>query len=215
MTNNFKLTIAMLVIALSSVIVIVVVSSGNSDAEKATKTPAERDERLVRDDSPRLSKGTKATFVEFLDFECEACGALYPTIEDLKDKYGEEVTFVIRYMPLHTSSVNAAKAAEAAGVQNKYKEMFDILFQRQSDWGHKDKAEEQKFFDYAQELGLDMTKFREDFSSDAIKERINQSEADGKALGVTGTPTMFMDGKKLDPQSLDDLVAEFEAAVEK
>lgn len=72
-------------------------------------------ENLVRPDSPRMTDGDQVQLVEFLDFECEACIALYPHVEDIKDRYGDRVEFVVRYMPLHVSSVNAALAAEAAG----------------------------------------------------------------------------------------------------
>jgi len=214
MTKNVKLTLTLVVLAVAT-LAVVAVSSGDDPETAAPKTPAERENRLVRDDSPRLSEGTEATFVEFLDFECEACGAVYPTIEELKDTYGDRVSFVVRYMPLHTSSLNAAKAAEAAGVQGKYEEMYDVLFQRQTEWGHKDVPEEQKFFDYAQELGLDMAQFRTDFDDPDVQARIEQSQADGRSLGVTGTPTMFMDGTKLEVNSIEELEAAFEAAVAK
>lgn len=212
MTKNLKISLALVALA-ALAIVAVALSSDDEPTATAEPSAAGQSEFLVRADSPRLSSGTKATFVEFLDFECEACGALYPTIEELKDTYGDDVAFVVRYMPLHTSSVNAAKAAEAAGAQDKFKVMYDILFQRQVDWGHQEVAEEQKFFDYAEEIGLDMTQFETDFNSAEIADRIAQSEADGRALGVQGTPTMFLDGTKLEPRSYEDFTSAFEAAV--
>ena len=123
---------------------------------RRTETTSERDELLVRPQPAPVTDGPDATFVEFLDFECESCGALYPTIEELKDTYGDRVTFVVRHMPLHTSSVNAARAAEAAAEQGEFEAMYDLLFQRQADWGHQSSPEEDLFFDYAEELGLDM-----------------------------------------------------------
>ena len=214
MTKNLKISLALVVIAVAAVLVIAAPSKEDGNTAAPT-SPAEQEQRLVRDDSPKLTDGTEATFVEFLDFECEACGAWYPVIEDLKATYGDRISFVVRYMPLHTSSVNAAKAAEAAGEQGKYKEMFDILFQRQTDWGHKDTPEEQKLFGYAEELDLDMAQFRTDFDSAEVAARIEQSTADGKSLGVQGTPTMFLDGKKISPETPDDLASAFEAAVAK
>lgn len=102
-----------------------------------------------------------------------------------KSTYGDRVSFVVRYMPLHIRSINAAKAAEAAGAQGRYVEMYDVLFQRQDDWGHQATPEEAKFFDYAEELGLDMDQFRTDFDDPATAERIRQSEIDGRSHGVT------------------------------
>ena len=211
MSKNVKLSLALVAVAVVAVVGFAALSGDDEPAEPETTT--ERDELLVRPDSPRLTDGPDATFVEFLDFECESCGALYPTIEELKDTYGDQVTFVVRHMPLHTSSVNAARAAEAAGAQGEFEAMYDLLFQRQADWGHQSSPEEDLFFDYAEELGLDMEQFRADYDDPATLERIEQSEADGRALGVTGTPTMFMDGERLEPQSLEDLVAAFDAAV--
>ena len=211
MNKNIKLSLALVAAA---IVVVIVAAVGSDDEDPAPpETAMERDDRLVRPDSPRLAEGPDAVFVEFLDFECEACGAIYPTIEELKDTYGDRVTFVIRYMPLHTSSVNAARAAEAAGAQGEFEAMYDLLFQRQSEWGHQETPEEDRFFAYAEELGLDMDQFRADFDDPATLARIEQSEADGRALGVTGTPTMFMDGERLEPESLDDLIAAFDAAV--
>ena len=211
MSKNLKLSLALIAVAVLAVLGVALLS-GDDDPE-APETANERDELLVRPDSPRLTEGSDATFVEFLDFECEACGALYPTIEDLKETYGDRVTFVVRYMPLHTSSVNAARAAEAAGAQGEFEAMYDVLFERQAEWGHQDTPEEERFFAYAEELGLDMEQFRADFDDPATLERIEQSEADGRALGVTGTPTMFLDGERLEPDTFEDLVAAFDAAV--
>lgn len=211
MSKNLKLSLALIAVAVIALLGFAALSG--DDEPDVPDTATERDELLVRPDSPRLTDGPDATFVEFLDFECESCGALYPTIEELKDTYGDQVTFVVRYMPLHTSSVNASRAAEAASAQGEFEAMYDLLFQRQAEWGHQSEPEEDLFFDYAEELGLDMEQFRADYDAPATLERIEQSEADGRALGVTGTPTMFMDGERLEPESLEDLVAAFDAAV--
>ena len=212
MSKNVKLSIALVVVAVATLLGVAALSG--DDEPEAPESAAERDELLVRDDSPRLSDGAEATFVEFLDFECPSCAALHPTIDALQEEYGDEVTFVVRHLPLHTSSVNAARAAEAAGAQGEFEAMYDVLFQRQGEWAGQSDPEEQRFFDYAEELGLDMDQFRADYDDPATLERIEQSEADARALGVTGTPTMFMDGEELEPETIQDLVASFDAAVD-
>ena len=210
MNKNLKLSVGLIALAAAAVLAVAIMG-GDDDVPAATDE--NRDELLVRSDSPRLSEGAEATFVEFLDFECEGCGALYPTIEDLRETYGDRVSFVVRYMPLHTSSVNAARAAEAARLQGEFEAMYDLLFQRQADWGHQDTPQEAAFFEYAEELGLDMDQFRSDYDDPATLARIEQSERDGRALGVTATPTMFIDGERLEPETLDELIAAFDAAV--
>lgn len=210
MSKNLKLSISLVIAAVVVLIGFSALSGG--DEPDAPETAAERDQLLVRPDSQRLTDGPNATFVEFLDFACEACGALYPTIEELEETYGDRITFVVRYMPLHASSIDAARAAEAAAAQGEFAAMYDKLFQTQAEWGESQTSEEARFFGYAEELGLDMEQFRTDYDDPATLERIEQSEADGRALGVTSTPTLFMDGERLEPETLDDLVAAFDDA---
>ncbi|PQM73662.1 disulfide bond formation protein DsbA [Corynebacterium sp. J010B-136] len=170
-------------------------------------------ELLVREDSPRLSEGEETVFVEFLDFECESCIALYPVIEDLRAEYGDRVSFVVRHMPLHANSVDAALAAEAAGEQGQFEAMYQRLFETDHEWGHQPTSQQETFFGYAADLGLDMDRFEADFHDPATLARIEQSQRDAQAVGVTGTPTFFLDGQRLDPTSVDDLHASVEAVL--
>lgn len=117
-------------------------------------------------------------------------------------------------MPLHNSSVDAALAAEAAAEQGEYKAMYDKLFETVEDeWGHQETPQREKFFDYAEELGLDMEQFAADFDNPELLARVDQSFQDGQALGVSGTPTFFLDGEKLEPQSITDLEDALDAAI--
>ncbi|KAB7744868.1 thioredoxin domain-containing protein [Nostocoides sp. F2B08] len=192
-----------------------VFTGGGDDPEpEATPTGGSNAELLVRDDSPRLSEGGEAVFVEFLDFECEACLALYPVIEDLREEYGDRVTFVVRHMPLHGNSVNAALAAEAAAEQGEFEAMYHRLFETAEQWGHQEASQRETFFGYAEDLGLDMDRFESAYDDPATLERIEQSQQDGQALGVQGTPTFFLDGELLQPQSITDLEDAFDAALQ-
>ncbi|MCB2178011.1 MAG: DsbA family protein [Actinomycetales bacterium] len=121
---------------------------------------------------------------------------------------------VVRYMPLHASSVNAALAAEAAGEQGRHEEISDLLFTRQAECGHQQTAERDLFFDYAEELGLDAAQFDEDFDDPATLARIERDQVDGQAAGVTGTPTFFLDGAPLPVDSIDDLERALTAALD-
>jgi protein-disulfide isomerase len=162
---------------------------------------AAADAQLVREDSHRVTSPAteKAQLVEFLDFECESCRAAEPLVEELKQEYGDRITFVHRYFPLpgHRNSGTAALAAEAAAQQGMYQEMAAKLFATQSKWGEKQDSQAALFRTFAEELLLDMAKYDAAVADQATKERINKDVADGKALGVTGTPTFFLDGKKL------------------
>ena len=115
MTKNLKISLALVVGAI--VVAFIAASAGSGDEPEVT-SDADRSDRLVRPDSQLLSEGTSdVEFVEFLDFECEACRAAFPAVEQLREEYGDEVTFVVRNFPLHNNSVAAAKAAEAAAAQ--------------------------------------------------------------------------------------------------
>ncbi|WP_226963615.1 thioredoxin domain-containing protein [Nostocoides sp. F2B08] len=210
-----KLSLAMIGVAALVLVGFLVFTGGGDDPEpEATPTGGSNAELLVRDDSPRLSEGGEAVFVEFLDFECEACLALYPVIEDLREEYGDRVTFVVRHMPLHGNSVNAALAAEAAAEQGEFEAMYHRLFETAEQWGHQEASQRETFFGYAEDLGLDMDRFESAYDDPATLERIEQSQQDGQALGVQGTPTFFLDGELLQPQSITDLEDAFDAALQ-
>lgn len=163
--------------------------------------PAAAGAQLVREDSHRVTSpaNEKAQLVEFLDFECESCRAAEPLVQDLKKEYGDRITFVHRYFPLpgHRNSGTAALAAEAAAQQDKYQEMAAKLFETQPQWGERQDSQATLFRTYALELGLDMARYDAAVADQATKDRIAQDVADGKALGITGTPTFFLNGKKL------------------
>ena len=209
-----KLSIA-IIGAAALVLVGFLIFTGGDDEPSAEVAPTNGNpELLVREDSPRLAEGDEAVFVEFLDFECEACIALYPVIEDLRDEYSDRVTFVVRHMPLHGNSVNAALAAEAAAEQGEFEAMYHRLFETDQEWGHQQTSQRDTFFRYAEELGLDMERFTAAYDDPATLERTEQSAQDGQSLGVQGTPTFFLNGEMLNPQSINDLEEAFDAALQ-
>ena len=214
MTRNLKISLGMIAAA---VLVAMMAARGGGDADDAAPATAgdAPAERLVRPDSQRLEDpaDSRATFVEFLDFECEACRAAHPVIEELRETYGDRMTFVVRYMPLHNNSEAASRAAEAAADQGKFEEMYDRLFETQPEWGEQQRSQEDVFFGFAEDLGLDMERFREVYDDPATIERIRRDEADGEAVGVTGTPTFFLEGEKLEISSYEELIKAIDAAV--
>ncbi|XVX18699.1 DsbA family protein [Actinomycetota bacterium] len=213
MSKSLKLSMAMIVAVLVALVAAVTFSrAGEEPAPTGSGSGASAP--LVRDDSPRLTSGKKAVFVEYLDFECEACGAAHPVMTDLRDKYGNDVTFVVRYLPLHGNSMNAALAAEAAREQDKFEEMHDKLFETQAEWSHSESSKEKTFEGYAQELGLDMKQYRASLKDPAAAQRIEQSTKDAQTLGVTGTPTFFLDGNKIEPTTIADFETTLDAAIE-
>ncbi|MEQ1736227.1 MAG: thioredoxin domain-containing protein, partial [Rhodoglobus sp.] len=144
---------------------------------------------VLRDNSHRLdvAEDGKVTLVEFLDFECEACGAYYPLVEQFREDYAGQVTFAFRYFPLpgHGNSVNAAVAVEAAAQQGQLEPMFHRMFQTQAEWGEKGIESQAPIFrSYADQLGLDMDQYDADVADPATLKRIELDFNEGIALGV-------------------------------
>ena len=152
---------------------------------------------LAAPDSPTIAApGAAVTIVEFLDFECEACGAAFPIVKRILAEYEGQVTYVVRDFPNHNNSVLAASAAYAAGEQGKYWQMYDLLFGRQTSWAERQESQANVFLGFAQELGLDMTRFRKDLESGKYVDRIRRDFEAARTLGVDATPTFFINGEK-------------------
>lgn len=174
---------------------------------------------LVRSDSNKIASGSGAvTLVEFSDFQCPACGAYYAPVKQLVSEFTSDMTFVYRNFPLtntHKNAQLAAQAAEAAGLQKKYWEMHDKLFETQTEWSASDKARD-IFVGFAEALTINKEQFTKDIDSDAVINKIQSDVNDGNALGVNGTPTFFLNGVKLDyPASFADFESLIKAEVGK
>ena len=175
------------------------------------------DAQVVREDSHVLNQAAdeQAVLVEFLDFECEVCRAYYPTVEQLKEQYGEELTVVIRYFPIpaHANSVHAAVAVEAAAAQDALEPMYQRMYETQAEWGEVQDSQAEVFRGFARDLGLDLEQFDAAVADPATAERVQRDFDEGRALGVSGTPTFFLDGEKVETQSPADLVTAVEGAL--
>lgn len=154
---------------------------------------------LVRDDSRYLDRveDAQVTVVEFLDFECEACRAQYPAMEQVREDYEGRINVVIRYFPLpgHLNSGPSAAAVEAAAQQDALDEMYQRMFETQGEWGESREDQSEVFVGFAEDLGLDMDEFVETMESDETEARVQADFDDGLLLGVQGTPTIFVNGR--------------------
>lgn len=159
--------------------------------------------------------GAKVLLVEFFDPECESCAAFHPALKKILASYPKDIEFVARYMLYHGNSETAALALEGAGKQNKYWEMYDLLLERAAQWGHLKESAAPIFEKYAQELGLNIEEFNKSYSDPALKAKLTQDISDGKALGVKGTPTFFVNGNILQKLSYSDLKTAIEIELKK
>jgi len=147
------------------------------------------------------------TLVEYSDFQCPACGAYYPVVEQIVEKYKNEISFEYRHYPLtsiHRNAFAAARASEAAGKQGKFWEMYRLLFTRQSSWSESGNA--QTIFEgYAKQLGLDVNRYKTDFASSETNDAINASIQEFNKRGLPqSTPTLLLNGKKIQPRDAKD-----------
>lgn len=143
----------------------------------------------------------KVVLIEYGDFQCPGCGSLYPSLHPVKEKYKDQLTFIFRNFPLtsiHPNALAASTAAEAAGLQGKWWEYHDMLYENQDAWSSADTDKRTEIFvAYAKELGLDTTQFKKDLESKKISDKIDRDQALGKKIGATSTPTLVLDGKTL------------------
>lgn len=164
-----------------------------------------------------MGKGTSGvTLVEYGDFECSACGSYYPLVEQVKEKYKDQIFFQFRNLPLlqlHPNAFAAARAAEAASKQDKFWEMYNLLYQNQKSWALGNDAKT-IFEQYASQLGLNLDKFKIDAASSEVNDIINADISEFKKTKETmSTPTFFLDGKKIQPASLEDFSKLIDAAI--
>ncbi len=147
---------------------------------------------------------------EFGDFQCPGCAAYFPVLKQVKEKYGDQITFQFRHFPLesiHKNARAAARAAEAAGKQSKFWEMHDMLFENQTAWqGASDPVS--VFEGYARTIGIeDIDRFTEDLKSSTVNAIINADLAEGRDKGVSATPTFMLNGEILDPSPVNSVDA--------
>ncbi|MBA3758240.1 thioredoxin domain-containing protein [Candidatus Saccharibacteria bacterium] len=138
--------------------------------------------------------------VEYGDFQCPFCGTFYPVLKQVKEKYGDKITFQFRNFPIassHPNAVAAHRAAEAADKQGKFFEMHDLLYESQTNWSSSTNAAG-IFEGYAKQLGLNVEQFKTDAASSVVNDIIQADISAGKDLRVSGTPTFFLDDLKLE-----------------
>jgi protein-disulfide isomerase len=131
--------------------------------------------------------------LEYGDFQCSSCGDSYWAVKNAIRALGDSVCFVFRNFPLtdiHPDAFDAALAAEAAALQNKFWEMYNLLFQNQSH------LKGYELFGYAKEIGLDMEQFEQDIQSQKLISIIENEIEGGLKSGVSGTPAFYINGEK-------------------
>lgn len=162
---------------------------------------------LAQDDWVKGGREAKIVLIEYSDFQCPACKTYHPLLKKLTEEFGDKIAFVYRFFPLrqiHKNADLASQAAQAAGLQGKFWEMHDLIFDHQRDWAEVPKADV-FFIGYAESLALDMNKFKNDIDSEAVKKRVDGDYQGGIDAGINSTPTFYLNGKKMqNPRSYEE-----------
>jgi protein-disulfide isomerase len=181
----------------------------NADIRWLITEPPQPVQNISVDDDPaRGDVNAPVTIVEFTDFQCPACGAMHPVLEEVLKSYGNKVRFVVRDFPLaqHENAGKAAEAADAANAQGKFFEYTDILFKNQK------ALDVASLKQYASQIGLNRVRFDAELDKGIYTSEIKHDIEDGEIYGVGSTPTIFINGVKLKTLSADDLRAAIDKA---
>lgn len=148
---------------------------------------------------------------EFSDFQCPFCARATPLIDQVLQAYPKEVKFVYKEFPLpmHSNALPASRAAIAAQRQGKYWEMHDKLFANQR------ALQPDNLKQYAQDLGLDVAKFEQDMASPEVQQQITEDMQLARQAGVTGTPTLYLNGKRIQNRSFEGIKQMVDEALQK
>lgn len=165
------------------------------------------------DDHIKWSPEKKNILVEYSDFQCPSCKGVHEILKSIDAsgsadfEISKKVTLVYRYFPLtqiHDKANISAYVAEAAGLQGKFWEMLNLLFDNQQAWSVSKDPIKEHFLPFAKKLKLDTDQFIKDMNSDKVKSRVNRDVIEAAQVGVNSTPTFFLNGQKVDVNSYDE-----------
>lgn len=186
------------------------VSDISADAAHRALAADERNGNI--EDQLLGKKDAKVVIVEYGDYQCPGCATIAPRAKAIAEKYKDHTSLIFRNYPVpgHTSARPAAAIAEAAGLQGKFWDMHSLLFAKQREWsGAQPKERNDLFIGYAKQLGLDTDQLLKDAGSDRVTKKINFDSAIGRLHSVSATPTVIVNGTKVEDLN------EVEAAVER
>lgn len=200
MSKQFLIVLAVIIAGLFGVFTL---------TKDKSETPGSSNNTQIQASEHKVGAGKKGvTIVEYGDFQCPACKSFYPLVKQVKETYGDDITFQFRHFPLtqiHPNAMITSRAAEAAGKQGKFFEMHDILYENQDSWAS-ESSPSLTLEGYATQLGLNLEQFKADMSSAEVNSIINADLKAGQQTGASSTPTFIINGRRLDknPASLDE-----------
>ena len=179
----------------------------NSQGNNETLNIANNGVSLEKEHSISFGENKKnIVVVEFLDPECESCALFHPMVKKLFKEYHSDIKLVVRYLANHKNSKFTIKILEAAREQNKYNEVLAVIFEKQSLWAQHNNEKPELLWTFLSEIvDLNIDKLKEDMNNPKIDQIIDIDAKDAKAYNARGTPTIFVNEKKLDTLSQKEL----------
>ena len=154
---------------------------------------------VQKDDHSQGKADAPLTMIEYGDMQCPACAQLHPALKTIMSQVSDTVQLVFRHFPLtsiHDKAQITSQAIEAASLQNKFWEMYDLLYEKQSSWTTATVTSVVPILNgYAKDLGLDVSQFEKDLTSQAVIDRIARDVKDAESLQLNATPTIYINGQ--------------------
>jgi protein-disulfide isomerase len=207
--NNKSLVISVLSFGLAIFAALIWFETRPPSVAQPNSVQPEIAEELIRPHSPILGpEEAPVTIVEFFDPACEACRAFHPIVKDILSQHEDKVRVVLRYTPFHgMPSETAIKVLEAARMQGKFEQVLEALLANQGVWAAHGAPDQAQIGKIAASAGLDLEAALIQIKSPEVIAVVNQDRADVEAMGVSQTPTFYVNGKPLDPFGADELRA--------
>lgn len=210
--KNKAFVLAVMAVAVLGFFILKAMTSSGTKSD--SPQPALDSASFVRSHSPTYGNAlAKVRVVQWFDPECESCRAIHPVLKQIISEYKDRVHFVFRYMPYHGNSMFAATALEEARELGKYDEAMDILFESQPEWGSHHRPRPELIPQYLSKIGIPTEKLNRSYLLGKHGEKVRRDEADGKGVGVRGTPTFFVNEKKIEQLGDEPLRSAINAAL--
>ncbi len=174
----------------------------------------QNNEGIVTKPNVKGSENASVTLTEYSDFQCPACAAFQPVVNDILSEFPDALKLEYKHFPLpiHALAEPAARAAEAAGQQDAFFAYHDLLFKNQTEWSNNPNPSA-LFFKYAADLELDVDLFKRHFNSSILRDRVKEDFTEARGLGLTGTPTFFLNGERMNIETYEDFKNQIRAAI--
>ncbi|HMO78274.1 MAG TPA: thioredoxin domain-containing protein [Candidatus Paceibacterota bacterium] len=180
----------------------------------STNVQERNNEGIVITANIKGNENAPVTLTEYSDFQCPACAAFQPVVKNILSEFPDDVKLEYKHFPLpiHSLAEPAARAAEAAGQQDAFFAYHDLLFENQTAWSNTPNPTA-LFFKYAADLELDVDLFKRHYNSSVLRDRVKVDLLEARGLGLTGTPTFYLNGERMNIETYEDFYNQIAAAV--